>query len=139
MVKKKKGKEIQIVNDRPVWPPMKNQIKGAIRRIFRLSPWMKLSLQKARVEKPKVLKDGSVSKKPDVYYRCAMCLGEFKQKDVQVDHIVPVVPIDRTVQDMSYDEIVDRIFCDLDNLQVLCKSCHDIKSKNEKKNKVGKS
>jgi 5-methylcytosine-specific restriction endonuclease McrA len=138
-VKKKKSKEIQIVNGRPIWPPMKNQIKGAIRRIFRLSPWMKLSLQKARVEKPKVLKDGSVSKKPDVYYRCAMCLGEFKQKDVQVDHIVPVVPIERTLQEMSYDEIVDRIFCGLDNLQVLCKSCHDIKTKNEKKNKVGKS
>lgn len=138
MRKGKKNKQIEIVSGRPVWPPMKNQIKGAIRRIFRLSPWMKIALQGARIEKVKTLKDGSIAKKPDVYYKCSMCKGEFKQKDVQVDHVVPVVPPDKTIQDMSYDEIVDRIFCDLNNLQVLCKSCHDIKTKEEKKSKVGK-
>ena len=47
------------------------------------------------------------------------------------DHIEPVVPIGKTQQEMSYDELVDSIFCDRDNIQCLCKSCHDAKSKQE--------
>ena len=28
---------------------------------------------------------------------------------------------------------VERLFCELDNLQVLCEKCHDVKTKLEKK------
>lgn len=135
MANKKTKKKAQIIieNGKPVWPAMKNQIKGAIRRIFRLSPWMQLTLQKARVEKSRVLKNGQISSRPDVYYQCAMCKNYFKRNEVQVDHIDPVIPFGKTIQDMSYDEIVERIFCRLDNLQVLCKSCHAKKTKLEKK------
>lgn len=136
---KKKKQEVKIVNDKPEWPPMKNQIKGAIRRIFRLSPWMSLTLKKVRIEKQKLNKNGEVSAKKDVYYRCRMCNGEFKAKDVQVDHIDPVIPSGKTINEMTYDEIVERIFCNLSNLQVLCKPCHTKKTKDEKqKNKKKK-
>lgn len=47
------------------------------------------------------------------------------------DHIDPVIPIDRTQQSMTLDELSDRIFCEIDNIQILCKDCHDIKSKLE--------
>lgn len=139
MKNKKKQQELEIVDWKPVWPAMKNQIKGAIRRIFRLSPWMKMTLEKARIERPRILKDGSISSRPDVYYKCAMCGGEFKRDEVQVDHIDPVIPYGKTIQDMSYDEIVDRIFCRLDNLQVLCKECHKKKTKKEKERAKAKN
>lgn len=136
--KAKKQNQIIIEDGKPVWPAMKNQIKGAIRRIFRLSPWMQLALQKARVEKTRVLKNGQISSRPDVYYQCAMCKNHFKRTEVQVDHIDPVIPAGKTIQDMSYDEIVERIFCRLDNLQVLCKSCHAKKTKLEKQGNKNK-
>lgn len=47
------------------------------------------------------------------------------------DHINPVVPIGKTQQEMTYDEIVDSLFCEEDNIQCICKQCHDIKSKSE--------
>ena len=49
------------------------------------------------------------------------------------DHIDPVVPIGKTQQEMSYDEIVERLFCDSSNIQCLCKLCHDSKSDQENK------
>lgn len=50
-------------------------------------------------------------------------------KNVFVDHIIPVVgPGGFT----SWDEFISNLYCEVDNLQVLCKACHDAKSKAEK-------
>lgn len=62
-------------------------------------------------------------------YGCALCGGEFSQKDVQVDHIVPIG------QCNTWDEFIERLFCEADNLQVLCKKCHKTKTKKENKKK----
>ena len=64
------------------------------------------------------------------HYRCAACLGEFTSKDVQVDHILPVV--DPHVGFVSWDVYIERLFCEQDNLQTLCTSCHKKKTKEEK-------
>lgn len=53
-----------------------------------------------------------------------------RQNNVFVDHIVPVV--DAVVGWTSYDDFIERLFCNSDNLQVLCKECHDAKSADEK-------
>jgi len=60
---------------------------------------------------------------------CAKCKESFTMRDVQVDHIDPVVPVGRELQ--SWDEYICRLFCGVDNLQVLCKPCHKEKSNNE--------
>jgi hypothetical protein len=124
------------------WVEERGRIKGAIRRTFRLSPQMKEALQRARVElPPKTLKDGSPGKKNQVRYTCAVCKGLFQQANVQVDHIIPVVPLWMPEAEMSYDDMVRGVFCKLDNLQVICStpmkrnngnpSCHKLKTDEE--------
>lgn len=63
------------------------------------------------------------------HYRCAACKEEFTQKDVEVDHTIPIG------KDKTWDEFVDGLFCEIANLQVLCKPCHKVKSLKEKKSK----
>jgi len=58
-------------------------------------------------------------------YRCNECGGAFVAKQVSVDHITPVVPL--SGHD-SWDLFIDRIFCELDGFQVLCKDCHKVKT-----------
>lgn len=64
------------------------------------------------------------------HFRCASCGGEFPAKNVQVDHILPV--IDPTTGFTTWDSFVENLYCEKDNLQVLCTQCHDIKTKEEK-------
>ena len=47
------------------------------------------------------------------------------------DHILPAVPVDKSQLEMSYDELVESHFCDISNIQCLCKKCHDCKTKQE--------
>lgn len=73
-------------------------------------------------------------------YKCAGCLEEVpptaihpetnkRVKNIYVDHIVPIV--DPAVGFTSWDSVIERMFCDSSNLQVLCLSCHKAKSQEE--------
>ena len=64
------------------------------------------------------------------HYTCNSCHMEFPSKEVQVDHIDPVV--DPKVGFVSWDEFIKRLFCSKENLQVLCLKCHKAKTKQEK-------
>jgi 5-methylcytosine-specific restriction endonuclease McrA len=138
----KAKKEKPLYDERGRWVEERGRIKGAIRRSFRLSPQMKEVLKKARVELPPALKiNGEPGKKNQVRYTCAICKQLFSQKNVQVDHLTPVVPLWKPEASMSYDEIVRGVFCALDNLQVICStpmkrnngimSCHKLKTDEE--------
>lgn len=72
-------------------------------------------------------------------YHCAGCgqqvpstikSGGRRVKNVHVDHISPIV--DPDVGFVSYDEMIERMFCEADNLQVLCNDCHTVKTDDEK-------
>lgn len=139
-MKAKKEKPLYDSNGR--WVEERGRIKGAIRRAFRLSPQMKEVLKKARVELPPALKkDGEPGKKNQVRYTCTICKELFSQKNVQVDHIEPVVPLWMPEAEMTYDQIARGVFCKLDNLQVICStpmkrnngnpSCHKLKTDEE--------
>lgn len=75
-------------------------------------------------------KTNKKSGKMAMHYKCAMCEKEYTSKDVQVDHIEPVV--NPTTGFVSWDVYIDRMFCEKHNLQVLCTSCHKTKTKEEK-------
>ena len=62
------------------------------------------------------------------HYECNICKKEFVSTDVEVDHIKPVVDVSGWV---SWDSFISNLFCSVDNLQVVCKKCHKIKSKQE--------
>lgn len=62
-------------------------------------------------------------------YQCASCEGIFGNKDVEVDHIVPAGSLKR------FDDLpgfVERLFCEADGFQLLCKGCHQIKTNAER-------
>ena len=62
-------------------------------------------------------------------FQCAECKQWFKDKEVQVDHIVPAGTL-RSYADLP--QFVENMFCEADGLQVLCKPCHQIKTNAER-------
>ncbi|MGL4584067.1 MAG: HNH endonuclease signature motif containing protein [Flavobacterium sp.] len=104
----------------------------------RFNSFVKSALRSASQRWPpkyKVLNDACIGKHINIktgrlakHYKCAACSGNYPAKDVVVDHILPVVPIEGFT---SWDVVVDRMYCEADNLQVLCKPCHKIKSSEE--------
>lgn len=94
-------------------------IRSAIRRAFSRSPVVQEVLKAARSESPKYNKDGSLSKKPHVWYTCAECKRKFKGTEVAADHIDPVIEIEKGFID--WNTFVERLGWERkDNLQVLC-------------------
>lgn len=87
-------------------------------------------LEAAKTEKRINEKSGRLAQ----HYRCAACQDEFTSKDIEVDHIKPVVP---ETGFESWDSVITNMFCDEDNLQVLCKPCHKAKSKLETQQRKG--
>jgi 5-methylcytosine-specific restriction endonuclease McrA len=64
------------------------------------------------------------------HYLCNSCKKEFPAKMVQVDHIKPLIDPDKGF--VNWDTVIDNMFCEKDNLQVLCVDCHKSKSALEK-------
>jgi 5-methylcytosine-specific restriction endonuclease McrA len=62
-------------------------------------------------------------------YQCNECKDWFKQKDVSVDHIIPVGPL-RSFEDLP--DFYRRLFVGPDKLQALCKDCHNRKTQAER-------
>jgi hypothetical protein len=92
--------------------------------------------------KYETLKAASVGKKVNAktnrmaeHFTCNMCKGEFPAKEVNVDHVEPVVcPFTGFV---DWNTFISRLFCEGGNLQVLCSPCHDIKTAEERVERHG--
>ncbi len=103
-----------------------------------------------KIVKKKINKDGSVSKRPPVFYQCAECEEEFKETEstgkktkkgnprrkflVRVDHIEPV--IDPKEGFTCWEDVWENMYVHPsewdDHLQMLCNPCHKIKTDEEK-------
>lgn len=95
----------------------KGYIKSALRKINKWWPAYTQAKASARVNRGE--------------YRCAMCEEVFCLKEIHVDHIDPVVDPARGFT--TWDEYIDRLFCEAEGLQILCKVCHKDKTNEEKK------
>ena len=63
-------------------------------------------------------------------YQCAHCWGIFRAKEINVDHIDPVVDPEKGFT--NFDDYIERMFCEIKGFQILCKECHDIKTAEER-------
>ena len=65
-------------------------------------------------------------------YQCNHCKEWFPEKKINIDHIIPAGSLN-CADDLG--PFVERLFCEVDNLQCLCEKCHDVKTKLEKSEK----
>ena len=101
-------------------------IKGALRRVFARSDLHKEAVAATRIEysdpaRPRVKK----------WSRCPICIKPTPTYLVQIDHIIPVIAVTSSLAEMTWDELVDRMWCPASNLQGICLQCHKIKCKVE--------
>lgn len=97
-------------------------VTSALRSASRKWPPKYQCLNDAKTEKKVNTKTGRVAQ----HFKCATCSFDFPAKNVQVDHI-EAIGVERT-----WDEFIQGLFCEQDNLQVLCVPCHKEKTKQEK-------
>ena len=99
-------------------------VKSALRSASQRWPPKYQCLNEAYVETKINIKTGRMAK----HYKCNRCRNDFPMKDVEVNHIIPVVPISGFD---SWDKVIERLFCEKDGLETVCKPCHKIITKEE--------
>lgn len=70
------------------------------------------------------------SGRPAKHYLCFGCKDVFPLSEIEVDHIIPVINPETGF--ISWDETIDRMFCEKDGFQILCKDCHKKKTNKER-------
>lgn len=111
----------------PKSPKERNLLKGAIRRIFSRSELRRQALDKSLV------KDYSEPSRRRVtrWSKCPECKKMIPTYLMEVDHKEPVIPKGKTLEEMDWNEVVDRVWCNEKNLIAICKPCHKQKTKAE--------
>jgi 5-methylcytosine-specific restriction endonuclease McrA len=104
----------------------KNAVRSAIRTSFTRSEHYKEFLSTKRIVWFK-------GKRRRVSFKCNQCGGRFGSVMINVDHIEPIGKyVYRGIQDAEY--FYNMVYCSFDNLQILCKECHLVKTKHERAN-----
>jgi 5-methylcytosine-specific restriction endonuclease McrA len=73
-----------------------------------------------------------INKRQKFEYQCNHCKNWHAEKNINVDHIIPAGTL-TCANDLP--GFVERLFCEVDNMQCLCTECHNIKTQNERKNR----
>jgi CRISPR/Cas system CSM-associated protein Csm3 (group 7 of RAMP superfamily) len=103
-------------------------IKGALRRVFSRSELRRKVLRAAIVEHT----DPS-RKRVKTWVTCNICGKPEAISNAVVDHLDPLIPVNTTFEQMSLDTVVDRLWCEENNLQVVDQACHKEKTAIERK------
>lgn len=67
------------------------------------------------------------AKQSDGKFKCGHCNASKDRKEVQVDHKVPVGGFQG-----DWNLYIEKLFCDVSNLEVLCLACHQQKTNKER-------
>lgn len=67
-------------------------------------------------------------------YKCEKCKSVFKGKDIQIDHIKPVIDVKTGFVD--YNTYVERLLCERAGFSALCSFCHSDKTLAEGEERV---
>lgn len=104
---------VSIVNERKSKKPnLRHWLTNKVRRLSYQWPPRKEAIKKARLERG--------------VYLCNICEGKFGPKEIQLDHIEPVIHEEDGFIDWNI--YLERLFCAEEGFQVLCKPCHEAKT-----------
>lgn len=105
----------------------------------RFDSFIKSALRAASLKWPprwKVLKEAftgikinQATGRKSKHYLCAKCQKEFPTSQIEVNHKISVVPFEGLT---SWDVVIDRLFCEPEGLEAVCKDCHKQITKQEK-------
>lgn len=98
-------------------------IRGAIRQA-----WMKAPNKLVKLEKERIA-DMNPSTRTKWLFKCAICKDKFKATDIEVDHIKGNHTFTKLEEFPVYCESI--LNAAVDDLQILCKTCHPIKTLSE--------
>lgn len=101
-----------------------NPVITAIKKTFSRSKFALNFKERSIVEGKKGKRGGKIGE-------CAVCKKHFPYYKLNIDHKDPIVPLEMPGKVMAFIMLYNRTFCDESNLQVICKECHDKKSKKE--------
>lgn len=90
----------------------KTFVVGALRRASIRWPPRNEALKRARVDRG--------------LYKCSSCQQTFKKQEVHLDHVIPV--ISPQCGFIGFDDFIEKLFCDVNGFQILCKYCHEVKT-----------
>lgn len=93
-----------------------------------LKSWLINQLRRASYKWPERTKALGSARVERGVYKCNICSELFKSKEIQLDHIEPIVPV--TGFD-NWDGYIARLFCPAEGFQVCCRPCHDSKTQKE--------
>jgi hypothetical protein len=101
-------------------------LKGAIRRVFSRS-----EVRRAVVEASRIVYTDPKRPRVTKWSMCSACKQPTPTYLIQIDHIEPIIGTDESMEEISWDELVNRIWCEETNLTPVCKPCHTLKTKAE--------
>lgn len=67
-------------------------------------------------------------------YACEMCGEICSRKEIDIDHITPIIALDGSMDWENAEQVgllIFAMFCESEGLQGLCKPCHKIKTMQE--------
>lgn len=95
--------------------------KAAMRRASVKARLINKAVKDNKFEKPFIKKDGSIGTKKNVWYTCAHCECEFKSKEIERDHTIPVA------MSANLNEFAN-LLVKTNTVKILCIPCHKTKT-----------
>ena len=96
--------------------------RSALRKL-----WMHWPVRTQVLNQRRIVASPKKGQRHKFEYLCNHCDKYFPNKEVEVDHIIPAGNIS---EDMG--AFYQRLLCEADNLQVLCKPCHAVKTQEDR-------
>lgn len=103
-------------------------IKGSLRRVFSRS-----DLRRAVIEAVAINHVDPTRPRVKKWSQCQSCKQPTPRYLMECDHIIPLIPLDKTLEDLDWNTLINRLWCDILNLQAICQSCHKLKCSLERK------
>jgi len=92
---------------------------------FNFKSWLISTLRRASYRWPPRTEAFKAARVERGLYKCEMCTGIFPKKEIKLDHIQPVVPVTGFT---TWDDFINRLFCEASGYQVICETCHSSKT-----------